>query len=114
MSKEFIDQWIKKIASSFPADAEMSIIEDSRFHGVKIRVHWPLHNDPKRPNKISRPIIIHITKEAIDDCSDPGRAGKRFEGIIKNKLAEFEPGHDCPRHVPVPEETWKIETFDIN
>lgn len=111
MERAFVNGWIELIRPLFPPGAK---IDSDEGNDVVLRIDWKLGNDPERPNKRSRLIRVVISEEAIEDCKDFNRAGKRFQKVIEERLSSFNAEHDKPRYAGSPVEEWMISTFDIN
>jgi hypothetical protein len=80
---------------------------------------WKLGTDASRPNKRSKTVQIVISREAIEDYAQ-GINGKReytdqrFESLLRNRLAQFDPSHDAPLGTEPPMEKWQIGTIELN
>jgi hypothetical protein len=78
-------------------------------NGLVLNVGWKLKNDPARPNKRSRRIILAISEEALEDYhSDSDARDKRIASVIADRLKTFTPDHDTPYGQPEPEEVWVL------
>lgn len=104
------DYWsfIKRL---FPPNAEFVFF--SRAGDLFIRVSWRLNDDPSRPNKKSRNVILAISQEALDDyiyVDDRRRvdAEHKLSQFIAARLRHFNPRHDTPAHGTPPREDWRI------
>jgi len=111
MSRRFIAEWIEQLRPVFPSEAEIELHE---ANDPIITIDWPLRNDPHRPNKRSKQIMIVISREAIEDCQDFDRAGIMLKKIVENRYKDFEPDHDHSVLVSPPKEEWIISISDLN
>ncbi|RMC99552.1 hypothetical protein EAY64_07200 [Aquitalea palustris] len=75
-------------------------------------VFWLLGNDPIRPNKRSRTILIQIDHAVIDDIreADPDHITLHLEHYLRQKLAQFNPDHAALRHQIPPVDEWTLLT----
>ena len=105
------DELIKAVESSMPKDASVKILTTS--DDVRIGVSWLLNNDPARPNKRSKTIVIFFSYESIADLENLSDSQKRT-GYRKLKehleilLNEFDPDHDHPAEKPPPTLNWYL------
>lgn len=75
--------------------------------GLVLSVAWKLKNNPIRPNKRSRRIILVLSEEALEDYDADAR-DKRIAAVVAHKLNTFVPDHDTPYGQPEPEEVWVL------
>jgi hypothetical protein len=106
------DYW-RFIKQLFPRHAEFVFF--TRDWDLHIRVSWTLNDDPERPNKKSRNIILKISHEVLDDylyVDDPRRheAEQKLVDFVSSRLESFNPNHDTPRHMTTPREEWRVTT----
>jgi len=71
MSNDLIDA----IRSAMPPDAELRVV--NRLPGFDVGVSWKLDDDPERPNKPSKTIVISITDEAAEDFANASGSEKQ-------------------------------------
>jgi len=76
-------------------------------------VSWKLKNDPARPNKRSRRIILVLPEELLEDYRDDdqnARAARerRMTDLVGQRLKQFDPNHNTPYGQPEPEEQWVL------
>jgi hypothetical protein len=77
------------------------------------RVDWKIPAEG-RPNKRSRPIEIHLSRDTLDDYRDASRQEDRDEmerrivKYIKSKLESFDPHHDLSSFDQPQAEVWSI------
>ncbi len=89
----------------FPPDTEFAFLNhDGDLH---IRASRFLRNDPKRPNKRSRNVIVRITREALDDyiyVDDPHRSvvERKLVSFLKSQLRSIVWEHSEPAHKTAP------------
>lgn len=77
--------------------------------GLVLSVAWKLKNDPARPNKRSRRIILALSEEALEDYyADSDARDKRIAAIVADRLKAFTPDHDTPYGQPESEEVWVL------
>jgi hypothetical protein len=112
------DYWVfvKNVFRDFRPDPEFYFFTSGR--DLHIRVRWKV-NDPSRPYKTSRPIVIRISREALEDyiyVDDPARltAERQLVGFLKEKLDLLRPvdlEHSSSLYQPVPPgPQWKVDT----
>jgi len=106
---------METITNAMPNDALVKVIEKiGDFH---VGVSWKLNDDPERPNKMSKTILIIVSHEAAEDYSsamshDQEKAFERLDSFLSQKLSSFDPTHNARRNEPSPVEKWII-TSDI-
>lgn len=107
---------VDEIMKCMPKDAEKSQVQ----HGscLALSIYWKLKNDPERPNKYSKTIVILIPKELIDDFPNyPSNmqqsALTKLASYISNQLKAFDPNHNAPRYIQPPTEKWVITIEDL-
>ncbi len=81
--------------------------------GLCFSVSWKLRNDPSRPNKWSKRIMLVVLEETIEDYVDGDRTAqlateRRMADLVAAKLAGFDPNHDAARGWPEPEVEWVL------
>lgn len=92
----------------FPDQAEFR--RRASLDGLVFSVTWKLRNDPARPNKRSRRIILVVSEEALEDYNDGNRDARerRIANSITERLKTFNPNHDVPYGQPEPEDQWVL------
>lgn len=108
---------IDEIMKHMPKSREMYVYNDG-FSDVKLNIHWKLKNDPERPNKYSKTIVIVIPKELLEDFPyypdhKQNSALSNISLYIKEKLNTFAPDHDAPRYQQPPTEQWVIPVENL-
>lgn len=106
MKEQLEIQLMNIIRPLFPNEAE--------FHhrplsdGLVFSIAWKLKNDPTRPNKRSRRIILIVSEETLEDYNDGNRDAieKWITNFITENLRLFDPNHDTTYGQPEPEEQW--------
>ena len=111
------DKIVEAVLKQMPAHAE-HYQSQSAFAGTVISIHWKLKNDPSRPNKYSKTIIVFLSSELLEDFpnypqSMQNAALGKIEGFIRDRLKTFDPDHTHSRYEQPPTEHWKILTEDI-
>jgi len=109
----FDDDIVKAIRQLMPDDAEIRVA--NTVSGLNVGVSWKLHDDPERPNKMSKTIRIVVSHEAAQDYAATDGANKaqtfrRINEYLSGKLAAFDPRHNAPKHEPPPVEQWTISS----
>lgn len=109
----FKDEVVNAIRQIMPTDAEIQVVNSTL--GFDVGVSWKLNDDPERPNKMSKTISIHVSHEAAHDFTSAVAHGqadayRRLNSFLSQELANFDPGHNAPRHEPPPVEQWFIDT----
>lgn len=102
---------IGAIMKHMPEDAEHCVTPSNRDYTLSIQ--WKLKNDPHRPNKYSKKIVIKIPGEIINDFPAHSETMQNLvlEGIeqqVRCFLKNFDPDHISPRGEPEPVECWLI------
>jgi hypothetical protein len=95
----------------FPSNAEFDFY--TKDFDLHISVSWNLGDDPARPFKQSRIIIIRISRESLLDylyIDSPRRheAERKLAAYVREKLRTFNPQHSEPRGRVPPIERWDI------
>lgn len=97
-----------------PDDTELFVQEND--YQYLATFNWPITNDPNRPHKRSKTVILKIHQMAMDDLKNIGnkRAAKiliDLETYFKNQLHLFEPNHNSPKGHPEPVEKWEVTSL---
>lgn len=113
VSKKLVDAIMKHM----PKNAE-SYVAETDTEGAVLSIHWKLDNDPIRPNKYSKTITIHLTRELLEDFpnypeSMQSTAMERIESWISGQLSTFDPDHQASRYQQPPRVEWVISSGDI-
>jgi hypothetical protein len=108
---------ISAVMKQMPSNVQYSVTE-SEFSGALLYANWKLNNDPKRPNKASKTIVILLTRELLEDFPDyPEQmqedALKRIGSSIRSRLSTFDPEHTASRYQEPPVVRWEISTEEI-
>jgi hypothetical protein len=108
---------VSVVMAQMPPNAIYDVVE-SEFSGAVLRVRWKLNNDPKRPNKASKTIVIFLTRELLEDFPDypesmQETALQRIASSIRARLQTFEPDHTATRYQEPPAVHWEITTEEI-
>lgn len=109
-----IEQTISEIVTSvFPSHAEILI--NQQIGSYQAGISWNLNNDPSRPNKKSKTIILNISDEVLQDIptlspSEQSRCLSNISSYLQAKLKSFDPDHNTPYGQSTPAETWVITT----
>ncbi len=111
----FPDEIADAIRKAMPVDAEIQVANSSSGPGFDVSVSWMLNDDPERPNKPSRIISIHVSREASQDFASASThsqadAYRRVTSFLSQRLANFDPKHNVPRHESPPVERWVIDS----
>lgn len=111
------ERLVAAIMKQMPDNAEPHVIE-TESEGAVLRIHWKLNNDPARPNKYSKTIIIRLTRELIEDFpnypeSMQTTALERIESLIGKQLSTFEPDHQATRNQQPPRVEWIVSSGAI-
>ncbi|MBV9071878.1 MAG: hypothetical protein JO231_24430 [Acidobacteria bacterium] len=104
------DYWafIKRL---FPEHAEFVFF--TRLGSLMIRISWRLNDDPLRPYKRSKNIVLAISEEALEDylyIDRPERrsAEEKLRAFVIDRLTTFDPHHDTPPDATPPQEQWRV------
>jgi hypothetical protein len=113
MSKERFELLLRPIVSE---DADFRHIENHTSELIH-RVNWKIPAEG-RPNRRSRPIEIHLSRDTLDDYWDASRQvdcdemDRQIVKYIKIKLESFDPHHDLSSFEQPQAEVWSI-TLEI-
>jgi len=109
-----INDTLTQIASSvMPSHAEIRV--NPQLDHYQAGISWNLNNDPERPNKKSKTIILNVSYEVLQDIPNLPEAQQqdamnRIEVYLRENLASFDPDHDAPHGAPSPSVTWVINS----
>ncbi len=111
------ERLVDAIMRHMPKNAKRYVAE-TEFEGAVLSIHWKLNNDPTRPNKYSKTIIIHLTRELLEDFPNYPKpmqttAVERIESWIDRQLSTFDPDHVASRYQQPPRVEWTISSGDI-
>ncbi len=106
MNKALYKHWLEIICSLLPNKASISSTDHSEKFVASIS--WELDNDPERPHKRSRILVIEIPQETVEDYKNKSVAkqkadDKKLAQQIKELLQDFNPDHDAPIGQEAPE-----------
>ena len=110
------DQIIQAIAAVMPPNAEVRPVQG--VDALHIGVSWRLNDDPERPNKMSKTIAICVSHEAVEDfaaasAANQNGATQRVRAFLAQRLAQFDPRHNTPKHAVPPVEKWVISSATL-
>lgn len=99
MDKILYKHWLDLIYPLLPETASVTSYDHS--DNFEASLSWELDNDPKRPHKESRIILIEIPKKTIDDYRNKSKIRQETDDNklalqIKKFLQNFNPNHDTP------------------
>ena len=83
---------------------------------MSCKISWYLEDDLKRPNKMSKNIIIKMDRHLLDDyCKLTKATNKKiicnkFRGFISGKLENFNPQHTNHVDEGPPEVVWTVSS----
>jgi hypothetical protein len=82
--------------------------------GYDIRISWLLHDDPERPNKRSKTILVSIDKECISDMEalndeQSKEAIERFRRWLETMYREHDPSNNNSRDAEPPLVKWVVK-----
>ncbi|WP_083003185.1 hypothetical protein [Halomonas sp. GT] len=109
-----IHDTITQIArSGMPSSTEINLKTQIEYYQAFIS--WNLNDDPERPNKKSKTIILNVSYEVLEDIlklpEDKQRqAMNQIEAHLRDNLKSFDTSHDTPYCTPVPSVTWVIDS----
>lgn len=97
-----------------PDETEL-FVQDNEQHYLAT-FNWPITNDPTRPHKRSKTVVLKIHQIAMDDLRNIGnkREAKSLidlETYFKNQLHLFEPDHNNPKGQSEPIEKWEVTSL---
>lgn len=109
-------EFTTQILAVMPKDTEAFDFSDA--WNYRVNYSWLLKNDPRRPHKRSRNIVILMGRELMDDFSalsgDKQQAClERLKAHIKAKLESFEGDHSAAWGEPEPIEEWVVGSADL-
>lgn len=116
MRKIFVEEFIEELKNwikGFFPKAEFYAYTDNPTNDEVLRVWWKLNNDPKRPSKPSRTILILFPQALLDDYEDSSSLVQRdykirLKEYIKRNCAQFEPDYTDEE---TPQEKWEVPKF---
>ena len=99
------------LSDLLPGDVEL-LVNRGQIEYIA-RFNWPIDNDPTRPFKRSKTVLLKIHENAMRDFSAIGNKNEAktlidLETYLKNRLHLFQPNHNSPRGQPEPVEKWVI------
>jgi len=105
------EQILQAVTEVMPPNVEVRV-EPGRKE-FKVRVSWKLNDDPERPNKTSKILLICVSHEAVEDyatasCIEQEAAYRRIVTFLSAKLATFDPQHNEPIYKAPPVVRWVI------
>jgi len=102
----FLEQWKDLIRNNaiYPEHSEINCAPPD-----KMLIDWPLGDDPHRPSKRSKSIILTFTREFQDDYSSADAQNKRDKNdtliiTLQEHFKTFNPSHSNPYNIPPPSE----------
>jgi hypothetical protein len=109
----FVDQIFQVIKEAMPANAEIREIPGAE--SLNVAVSWKLNDDPERPNKMSKTIMICVSHEAAEDFASVAHANQktayeRISSFLTQRLANFVPMHNASKYETPPVEKWVIDS----
>jgi len=84
MNDDLRNHWEGLLKPIFPDRSKIKC--DRSSSDFRVRVSWKLGNDPERPNKMSKTILVIVPDEVADDYSNKNDAQRNFDDM---KLKEF-------------------------
>ncbi len=110
------DQIIQAITAVMPQNAEVRPVQS--VDALHVGVSWKLEDDPERPNKMSKTIAICVSHEAAQDfaaasAANQNGAPQRVRTFLAQRLAQFDPKHNTPKHESPPVEKWVINSATL-
>ncbi len=84
---------------------------------IRLSINWKLHNDPKRPNKRSKKVVLVLSQEFIEDHGNGTKAyfpgiDKVVTGFVVSQLRGFDPNHNAQYGQPEPVVEWWVPMGD--
>ncbi len=106
MDKQLHAHWFNLISPLFPEDSKLT--SESTVDDFLVTASWLLNNDPSRPNKRSRTVVIEIPKNTINGYSSKTDSrkindDKKLCQQVKEFLTLLNPNHDTPEDSCAPE-----------
>lgn len=103
---------VTEIMKHMPKGAEKYLVENGSS-GFVLSVHWKLKDDPERPNRYSKTIVVFISRELLEDlpnypASMQQSALQKISSWTAAKFKAFDPSHDVPKYLQPPSEQWTI------
>lgn len=108
------DRVVQAIRDVVPANAEINVVPGPGAFNA--RVAWRLNNDPERPNKMSKTLVVCITREAGQDfeaAPEPVQVAAygRLTRFLTASFQGFDPSHNTPRYEAPPTEEWVVDSI---
>lgn len=101
------------VSSVMPSNAEIRV--NPQIEHYQAGVSWNLNNDPERPNKKSKTIILNVSNELLQDIPNLPEAQQRsamnrIQSYLRSNLEDFDPDHNEPHGAPSPSVTWVVNS----
>ena len=117
MDKELHRQWLGIISPLFPDGAYITSRDD--LDDFKASVSWLLNNDLAQSDKMSRVVVIEITKETINEYTMKSQIKQKNDNgklylQVREFLSAFDPNHDTPVGESPPEVKLVVCTAVLN
>lgn len=106
MDKSIHARWMVMLNPLFPDDALLT--SSDAADDFLLYASWKLNNDPKRPNKRSRTVVIEVPQNTIDDYLEKSKTrqlddDQKLYLQVKEFIHLFNPDHDTPPDETPPE-----------
>jgi hypothetical protein len=117
MNQDIARHFASIVTTAFPKHADVAPTEEDG--DLCLYFDWHLRNDPERPNKRSKIILVRISREAISDYANRDneqrtRADALLKGFLADRMTALDPEPTAPAHIVSTPEEWLIETGLIN
>ncbi len=101
---------VSVVTSAMPASTTVTPYYNGG--GFYVRCRWKLHDDPTRPNKPSKNILVAFDEVFPHDYANLSTAETkivwdRIDNIVQTRLQQFDPSNNRPVSDP-PTEEWRI------
>jgi len=111
MLDDLVNHFEQILKPLFQKDSELCRLQTSS--DVIFSVSWKLNNDPSRPNKRSKRILLVIPQECVADYREGNQQERstreaRMTYLVKEQLKLFIPDHNTSYGQPAPEEKWVL------
>jgi|GEM_PF-1470164 len=101
------------VVSIMPSNAKIRV--NHQIENYQANISWNLDNDPERPNKKSKTIILNVPDEVLQDILNLPEAQQqgalnKIQSYLRSNLEGFDPDHNEPYEMPSPSVTWVINS----
>jgi len=106
------DYW-RFVKQLFPANAQFTF--SAREGDLIVRVSWLLNDDPSRPWKRSKNVMISFTEEslALFERDNRRETELRLAAWLADQMKHHDPHHDAAEGEPPPTVRWRVTSTEL-